>query len=312
MHATSPVLDRMRIAVPRSAGIDLHKMQPTVSLRLCKAGPSGQPSHKQTIGTDPPTVVQRIGCLKEHTVRATTMTDTVVFGEWPYRDPELGGFRLSLVHARHGKQIKAYKTDVSDSLWLARILPFGLPRKTSVPPEQFSHLWQLSRYRRKLVADRANIRQRIHIVPAREGLHLTGELGDIFWSNGHKPPYDLLEQPRPHPVSSGLSQHVGMQRLDIGLHPAGRTGWPLALAPAHRSQGLRSSQRVRQRPRLADRSRHHCAAPAAGPPRDTARHLPHHRRPARPLLYICGILVTRNGECRARETVPSRPSMRDR
>ena len=82
------------------------------------------------------------------------------------------------------KPIKDRKTDIADSLWLARICQFGLARASYVPPPEFSALRQMCRYRRKVVYDRARLRHPAHKTIDRDGLHLGGVLTDIFGRNG--------------------------------------------------------------------------------------------------------------------------------
>ena len=71
------------------------------------------------------------------------------------------GIEVQLLHAQHVKQLRGRKTDVDDSRWLARVCQFGLGRPSFVPSQQFRDLRALSRYRRKLVARRAPVRNQI-------------------------------------------------------------------------------------------------------------------------------------------------------
>ena len=153
-RGVSPIVDEMHVAAPRAAGIDVHKMQLTVSLRLAGPGAESTLALTRTFGTDPPALAAMTGWLAEHEVSAAVMEGTGVCWERPCRVLEAAGVRPRLVHARHVKQIKGRKTDVSDSLWLARICQFGLARASCVPPQEFSDLRQMCRHRRKLVAER--------------------------------------------------------------------------------------------------------------------------------------------------------------
>ncbi len=46
--------DSMHVAVPRAAGIDVHKMQVTATVRLCEPGRSDAAIATRVLGTDPP------------------------------------------------------------------------------------------------------------------------------------------------------------------------------------------------------------------------------------------------------------------
>ena len=179
-------VDEMHVVEPRAAGIDVHKMQLTVSLRLCEPGRPSALTLTGTFATHPQGLRKMAGWLAEHEVGAATMEGTGIYWEKPYRTLEAEGVRVRLVHAQHGKQIKGRKTDVADSLWLARICQFGLARASFVPSKEFSDLRQLCRYRRKVVRDRARLRHRIHKTVDREGLHVGGVLSDLFGVNGRR------------------------------------------------------------------------------------------------------------------------------
>ena len=74
------------------------------------------------------------------------MEGTGVYWKAPFEALEDAGIHAELFHAQHVKQIRGNKTDVNDSLWLARICQFGLALPSYVPPRQFRQLRQLTRY----------------------------------------------------------------------------------------------------------------------------------------------------------------------
>ena len=65
-----------------------------------------------------------------------------------------------LVNAHHVKNLPGRKTDVSDSAWLAQLAECGLLRGSFVPPPVITQLRDLTRYRRRLIEDRAKETQR--------------------------------------------------------------------------------------------------------------------------------------------------------
>ena len=201
-------VDEMHVVEPRAAGVDVHKMQLTVSLRLCEPGRPSALTLTGTFATHPQGLRKMAGWLAEHEVGAATMEGTGVYWEQPYRTLEAEGVRVRLVHAQHVKQIKGRKTDVADSLWLARICQFGLARASFVPSKEFSDLRQLCRYRRKLVRDRARLRHRIHKTVDREGLHVGGVLSDLFGVNGRRILDGLVSGLDAERILAGLTAHV--------------------------------------------------------------------------------------------------------
>lgn len=69
---------------------------------------------------------ERVTWLQHNRVQAATMEGIGVDWEQPYRALEAPGMRARLVHTQLVRQLKGRKTDVADSLWLARICQFGL------------------------------------------------------------------------------------------------------------------------------------------------------------------------------------------
>ena len=93
------------------------------------------------------------------------------------------GIEVQLLHAQHVRQLRARKTDVEDSRWLARVCQFGLGRPSFVPSRQFRDLRALSRHRRKLVARRAQVQKVIHRggvrILASLSAHVRGKLAQL-------------------------------------------------------------------------------------------------------------------------------------
>ena len=217
MEESGVGIDEMHVAEPRAAGIDVHKMQLTVSLRLFQPGRAQALRMTQTFATHPRGLREMVGWLGEHAVGGAAMEGTGVYWEQPYRALEAAGIRARLVHAQHVKQIKGKKTDVADSLWLARICQFGLARASYVPPKAIADLRQMCRYRRKVVGDRARIRQRIHKLIDRDGLRLGGVLTDIFGRNGRSILDGLAPGRAAEEILAGLTWHVRRKLEPLAL-----------------------------------------------------------------------------------------------
>ena len=106
-----------------------------------------------------------------------------IYWEAPYEALEEAGIE-PMVQAQHVKQIKGRKTDVADSIWLARICQFGLGYPSMIPPPLFRRLRKVSRLRRQLIRDRASLRNRIHKILDAVGPRIGGVLSDAFGLNG--------------------------------------------------------------------------------------------------------------------------------
>jgi transposase len=70
-------------------------------------------------------------------------------------------FTCWLLNARHLRNVPGRKTDVADSVWIARLLEQGLVRASSVPPRPVRDLQDLTRYRRSLTEERSREVQRL-------------------------------------------------------------------------------------------------------------------------------------------------------
>jgi transposase len=94
----------------------------------------------------------------------------------PWSDPTSmrwkGHFELMLVNPRHVKRVPGRKTDVSDAQWLARLAECGLLSASFVPPPAIRQLRDLTRYRTRLVQQRAAETQRIDKLLEDTGIKL--------------------------------------------------------------------------------------------------------------------------------------------
>jgi transposase len=93
---------------------------------------------------------------------------------------DLDGVELLLCNAHHVKNLPGRKTDVADSVWLAQLLECGLLRGSFVPPPEIARLRDLTRYRTKLVQDRARETQRIQKLLEDAGIKLDSVVSDVL------------------------------------------------------------------------------------------------------------------------------------
>ena len=203
--------DEMHVVHARAAGLDIHKMQITASVRVCQPGGGVQCATRQ-FSALPAGLDALTQWLASHRVTAAAMEATGIFWQAPWEALEAAGIEPLLLHAQFVKQVQGRKSDVADSLWLARICQFGLCRPSYVPPRDFRQLRQLSRYRRKLVGERSRARNRIHKTLDHDGLRLGGALTDIFGLNGRKILAGLAAGRSKAAILASLSGHVRRKR----------------------------------------------------------------------------------------------------
>ena len=200
--------DPMHVVVPRAAGLDVHKMQVTATVRLCEPGGGLPLSLTREFSALPRGLAGMTEWLLSHGVTAAAMEGTGVYWLAPYEALEEAGIAPSLFHAQHVKQSKGRKTDIGDSVWLARVCQLGLAAPSYVPPKRFRHLRQLCRCRRKLVAERSRARNRLQKVLDHDGLRLGGALADILGTNGRRILHGLAEGQPVQRILAGLTYHV--------------------------------------------------------------------------------------------------------
>src|SRR5260221_951252 len=100
---------------------------------------------------------------------------------WNVLEEEL---ELLLVNAQHIKAVPGRKTDTKDAEWIADLLQHGLLRASFVPPRPQRELREVTRYRSKLVAERARLVNRIQKVLEDSNVKLASVATDITGVSG--------------------------------------------------------------------------------------------------------------------------------
>ena len=199
--------DTMHVIHARAAGLDVHKMQITATVRRARPGADAEMRTRE-FSALPSGLEALAGWLLEQRVSACVMEATGIYWEAPHDALEQAGIEVLLVHAQHVKQLKGRKTDIADSVWLARICQFGLCRASLVPPPHFRALRKVSRLRRQVVRERARMRNRIHKILDAAGVRGGGVLSDLFGANGMRILKGLDRGLNAQDILDRLSHHV--------------------------------------------------------------------------------------------------------
>jgi len=201
------VNDELHVVHARAAGLDVHKMEITATVRLC--GAAGPPeSETRRFEALPAGLRELVGWLVGHGVSAAAMEGTGVYWEVPHDALADAGIEVQLLHAQQVKQLRGRKTDIADSRWLARVCQFGLGQPSFVPARAFRELRVLSRHRRTLVAERSRVRNRAAKVVDRSGARVGGVISDIFGMNGRRILDGLVDRLGRDAILDSLSSHV--------------------------------------------------------------------------------------------------------
>ena len=204
----------LNVVHARAAGLDVHKMQITATVLI--ALPGGKPrSATRTFSALPSGLRALVGWLVAEEVTAAVLEATGIYWEAPYEALEAAGIEPILVQAQHVKQIKGRKTDVADSVWLARICQFGLGSPSMIPPALFRRLRKVSHLRRQLIRDRASLRNRIHKILDAVGPRIGGVLSDAFGVNGMRILEGIVAGKATEEILDSLSPHVRHRLKDL-------------------------------------------------------------------------------------------------
>ena len=205
----------LHVVRPRAAGLDVHKMEITATVRICE-GENEPVMETRCFSTLPSGLDEMVAWLSDHGVEAAVMEGTGVYWQAPFAALEAAGIETILVHARQVKQLKGRKTDVADSVWLACVCQFGLCTPSHVPPEPFRQLRSLSRQRRILVRQRSTVRNRVQKIIDRAGVRIGGILSDVFGVNGRKILDGLAQGTAREVILASLTSHVANKLEGLG------------------------------------------------------------------------------------------------
>jgi transposase len=172
---------------PRCAGIDVHKGNVVVCVRL--SDHSGKVVQEiRTFSTMTGDLLALADWLAQHGVTHVAMESTGVYWKPVFNILE-GSVHVILVNAEHIKQVPGRKTDVKDCQWIAQLLQHGLLKASFVPPAPIRELRDLTRQRTQLIQERSAAANRIQKVLEDANIKLAGVATDVLGASGR----DMLE-----------------------------------------------------------------------------------------------------------------------
>lgn len=174
----------MNLVYERCCGLDIHKQNVVACLLV--PGPDGQPvAETRTFGTMTADLLQLADWLAAAGCTQVAMESTGVYWKpvWNLLEDR---FSLLLVNAQHVKRVPGRKTDVTDAEWLADLLRHGLLRGSVVPDRAQRELQELTRYRTKLVQERAAEVNRVQKTLEGANIKLAGVATNIVGVSGRQ------------------------------------------------------------------------------------------------------------------------------
>ncbi len=148
----------METVNPICAGMDVHKDSVTVCL-ITRSGQGNSAKSQRvqeirTFKTTTPALLSLHDWLKYCGCRTVAMESTSVYWK-PIFNLLEGDMEVTLVNPAHIKQVPGRKTDVGDAQWIAELLEHGLLKGSFIPPVDIRDLRDLTRYRFRMVEERA-------------------------------------------------------------------------------------------------------------------------------------------------------------
>jgi transposase len=171
----------MDVTITRCCGLDVH--QATITACALLDGQRRPRKVIRTFRTMRASIEELRNWLKSLGVTHVAFEGTGVYWMPVYEMLE-GHFDISVVNARHVRQLPGRKTDVNDSQWLATLLRHGLLRKSFVPPKEIRALRDMTRYRRMLVQSATTEKNRILKLLEMAGIKLGSVATDVFGTSG--------------------------------------------------------------------------------------------------------------------------------
>lgn len=171
----------MRVMVKCCAGIDVHKKNVVVNCRRVKG--KEIESETRTFGTTTPELLQMIDWLASWGVTDVAMESTGVYWHPVYNLLE-GSYKVIVVNAKHIKHVPGRKTDVKDAEWIAELLSYGLLKASFVPEKPQRDMRDLTRYRSKLVQERAREVNRVQKLLEGANIKLASVATDVLGVSG--------------------------------------------------------------------------------------------------------------------------------
>jgi transposase len=175
----------MDVVFTHCAGLDVHKK----SITACRSvpDPTGQDregvADLERFGTMTRELLALVDWLTEAGITHVAMESTGEYWKPVYNLLE-GSFTVLLVNAAHVKNVPGRKTDKADARWLAKLMRYGLLRASFIPPAGQRDLRDLTRYRTKLIQERAREVNRVQGVLERANIKLASVASDIRGVSG--------------------------------------------------------------------------------------------------------------------------------
>jgi len=174
----------MDVIYEQCSGIDVHKETLTACIMIGTG--RGMRKEIRTYPTMTADIENLRDWLKSEGITHVAMESTGVYWKPVFNLLEGVCQEVLLVNAQHIRQVPGRKTDVKDAEWIADLYAHGLLRGSFIPPEPIRDLRELTRYRVKLVQQRADQSNRIQKLLEGANIKLASFVTDILGVSGRE------------------------------------------------------------------------------------------------------------------------------
>ena len=215
----------MEIVYERVAGIDVGKKIIAVAVRTPGERPGQRHQQVRKFNTYYQTLTAMAAWLVSEGVTHVSMESTGVYWKPVFHavcaaeEP----IEVLLVNAGHVKHVPGRKSDALDAAWLAELTECGLLRGSFIPPPQIAALRELTRYRKKLIAQRTSELQRLGKVLEDAGIKIDSVASTLTTRSARDMIEALINGERDPRVLAELARGVMRRKIgDLTLACAGR------------------------------------------------------------------------------------------
>jgi len=168
----------MEVLYPRCCGLDVHQKTVVACVKTAEG------KETRTFKTMTGELLEFADWLAAKGVTHVAMESTGVYWQPVYNLLEQFGFILLVVNAHHIKTVPGRKTDIKDAEWVAELLQHGLLQGSFIPNRSQRELRELTRYRRTLVQQRAQVVNRIQKLLECANIKLTAVVSNVMGVSG--------------------------------------------------------------------------------------------------------------------------------
>lgn len=166
----------MDILFTHCAGLDVHKKSVVACALL--SGPEGIQRSIKHFTTTMAGLVALDAWLTGLRVTHVAMESTGVYWK-PVFNVLSSHLEVWVVNARDMKQVPGRKTDVCDAEWICKLMGFGLLKRSFIPDVEQRDLRDLTRYRRRLVEERASASNRLEKILEDSNIKLSAVVSKL-------------------------------------------------------------------------------------------------------------------------------------